>query len=166
MASFAGLNGGDYFIANVVGLDQLKNVLESLPIAVRSGVGSKALRQGAMFMQNRVKDRAPVAHLEVRNNNIRYNTRSKRVEFIKLKDEIRIVNGKKAADQVQMFITVGRAYWGMFREFGTRDQSASPFMRPAFDESVEDTIKIITSSLAQGVEDAAAKAYNANRISF
>ena len=53
-------------------------------------------------------------------------------------------------------------FYGLFGEFGTVHQTATPFMRPAFDQHVQETVTILGKELWAGIERAAKK-YNRRR---
>jgi HK97 gp10 family phage protein len=54
-------------------------------------------------------------------------------------------------------ITTGIAFYGPALEKGTGDMPAKPFMRPAFDNNVQISIKIIGDELKAEIEKAAAR---------
>jgi HK97 gp10 family phage protein len=54
-------------------------------------------------------------------------------------------------------VQTGIAFYGRALEYGTGDMPAKPYMRPAFDNNVQVTIKIIGDELKKQIEKAAAR---------
>jgi HK97 gp10 family phage protein len=73
----------------------------------------------------------------------------------KLRKNIIKVVTKKTDRDVEVGVGWGdEAWYGLFPELGTRQHSAKPFLRPAFDAEVESSIKEIGAELNRGIERA------------
>ena len=146
----------DFFTYEMKGWKELNQVLKDLPQEIRKKVIDKSMRKGGEFLRDKIREKAPVGTLEVRKNNIRTN-KNKVLKFIKLVNEINVVSGG-VENNLRLFrITTGKAYWGMFYEFGTKKQQKRPFMRPVFDENKEQVTRITFEELTKGVIDTAQK---------
>lgn len=44
------------------------------------------------------------------------------------------------------------AFYGLFHEIGAGDQTAKPFLRPAFDENIDEIVETIRSELEEATE--------------
>jgi len=71
-------------------------------------------------------------------------------ESIKIKTEV------KSGDNGSMTMKVGpdqSAFYGVFQEFGTKDQPARPFMRPAFEETKDEVLEALVTECKNRLED-------------
>jgi HK97 gp10 family phage protein len=124
----------------VLGLSELKQVLERLPQNVQRKVLSGAVRRGANSIRKDVLTRVPVGKEEPH------------PKYGRLKDNIRVIRMKGATrTEARFSVTIGRAYWGKFLEWGTSRQTATPFMRPAFDEKADQALQGVAETMAKGV---------------
>jgi HK97 gp10 family phage protein len=111
--------------AKMEGLVELKAALEALGTEVATKVGVKANRDAAKVLRDKLKQAAPFLE-----------SGSKMAEqYGHLRDNIK-VGRRKAYNQgtIVHVVSTGKAFWGMFLEFGTVKMSPKPWYRPVFDD--------------------------------
>lgn len=141
----------------ITGLAELDRALERFPQELQRKALADAWRKAGRIMAADAKDRAPV-RVATEGGFGKASGKSIRAPGF-LKSSIRLVvknvNGIPTA-----FIGWGKAaFYGAFQEFGTSRQAAKPFMRPAFDSSVQEVIREFAFQLRLGVERTAKKFY-------
>ena len=105
---------------------------------------TNAVRAGANVIRKDAKARAPVGT-------------GPTGKYGHLKDNIRVSKIKTRAGGVALALHTHKAFWGMFAEFGTRHSPARPFMRPAFDNNVNEALAVIGKRLGNNIEKSAEK---------
>lgn len=137
-------------LSRVVGLDEARRALKQLPDKVQRRVLRGATAAGARAMAKAVKDAAPVETGEQSNASKQYG---------RLKDNVRVIRLRRGyPDTTAAYrVDTGKAFWGMFLEFGTRLISARPWFRPAVDASGDKALNTIKERLASGVAREAEK---------
>lgn len=153
----------------LTGANELKAVIEKLPQVLADKVYMQALRTGANFMRDEVKARVPVADSYNQSHAFTKKGRSSsRTLLIKLRDEIRVKVLTKTDISYELAVHTGRAFWGLFFEFGTAERSTAsgagrgritphPFMRPAFEANKTKALDMIGKELGLNVEKQAAR---------
>ena len=137
------------------GVDTLKKALDILGTEVATKEGKRANRRAAVNMSKVMKDVAPVS--------TDANRSPASIKYGRLRDNIRVRLAKSRQQTAIVYnITVGRAFWGFFQEFGTKKMPANPFMRSAFDSSVGKARADQIDELKKGVERAAKRAFKAS----
>lgn len=137
----------------ISGLNDIRKVLTKLPQELGKKVTSGALRKGG----NVIRDRAIA--------NVPYSGIDRATKFAgeksyyhkHLREQISVRTIKTDHISVRMIVTVGKAFWGSFLEFGTSRQPARPWMRPAFETSKESALTTIIENLGKGLEKTAEK---------
>lgn len=80
---------------------------------------------------------------------------------VHLRDEIVVrvsVRDSSRSDEASASVGFTRdAFWGMFSEFGTVNQPAQPFLRPALDDRQDEAVRIFGDYMRRGVEKIVAK---------
>lgn len=118
----------------LTGDKQLQRRLDALSREARQETLVKAVMSGAEIVRARTEQLAPKGKTG------------------KLKQNIIKVVTKKTDRDVEVGVGWGDAAWyGRFPELGTRQHSAKPFLRPAFDTEVEPAIKEIGAELNRGI---------------
>lgn len=115
------------------GGSDLAQALGELPTRLSRSARREALRDAAAPMRARMSQLAP-----------RGNPREPN-----LKDNIGIGDAR-GEDQQEVAIAVGptiAGYYGSFQELGTSEHAAQPFARPAFDEQVGASLRILGAAL-------------------
>lgn len=125
---------------NIDGLRKLQRALTDLPERVaKKALGSAVLAGGGVVRKD-ARRRAPVA-----TGNLRKQIRTRRSKL-------------STVYNVTYFVGVGgKAFYWRFIEFGTKDQPAHPFLRPAFEENKKAAIEAIKAKLSIAIEREAAK---------
>lgn len=117
----------------VVGGARLARELATLRSRVSRSIQYKALFAGAEPMRSAMSTLAP------------YDPESK----LHLRDHIIV---RRAVDELRAAaVAIGplkKTFWGGFQEWGTAHHGAQPFARPAFDQTVHQTINVIKATLA------------------
>jgi HK97 gp10 family phage protein len=141
------------FQYRITGASELDRVLKQLPTQVAKKELTGAVMAGADIVRKNAQSRAP----------FRFEPsgpiqRSKGVTYPgELKRSIRRRVQKMGTASVTVAVGIGRAFWGMFREFGTRHEPARPWFRPAWDESKLAALNKIGLELGKRIEAAAAR---------
>lgn len=127
----------------IEGAREFERVLKQLPKGLRGKVLDNAVRAGANVVRKEAKRLAPRGANEPH------------PKFGRLVDNIRVSKDKRGRDSVNMILHTGRAFWGMFHEFGTSRMAARPFMRTAFDEHVVEALAKIGDRMGKNIEKTA-----------
>ncbi|WP_263499673.1 HK97-gp10 family putative phage morphogenesis protein [Sphingobium sp. 3R8] len=121
----------------------LKATLEGLGTEVATKVGVKANRDAAKEFQDHLAQTAPHDAIESKGNR-RYGT---------LRENIKL-RRQKAQKQGHIIhiVSIGRAFWGFFQEFGTVNMAARPWMRPAIEAWNDALVDVQLKRLREGIE--------------
>lgn len=136
---------------SIKGAAELDRVLKQLPVVVARRELTAAVMEGANIVRRAVQDAAP----------IRADATAKAIGKGKgrlpgyLKASIRRGVVKFGDASVTVAVGTGRAFYGLFTEFGTRHQAARPWFRPAWEASREAALAKIGLALGKRVERAA-----------
>jgi len=150
-----------YGKTEITGGKELARVLRALPkqLAVRDQ--NFATRKGALVIAEAIKARAPISDDVGRRRRVRS---KKTGESFQGKDYGKLVDNIKATKvksdsrfQSKYFIHIGRAFWGLFQEFGTTRHGANPFMRSGFEASREKAIGTVAVELRKRLPRTAKK---------
>lgn len=136
----------------VSGFVELEQALLKLPGEVGGRVLDRALRKGGAPMEGAAQQGAPRSSNPGPNGHM--------ADTIKLRKLPRTTDAN-----LEAHLWLGPDsdhFYGLFGEFGTVHQTATPFMRPAFDQHVQETVTILGKELWAGIERAAKK-YNRRR---
>lgn len=127
------------------GMADLKATLEALGTETATKIGVKANRDAAKQLQSILVESAPVGARETPQNK----------RYGRLRENIK-VSRRKAQKQGHIihWVTIGRAFWGFFQEFGTRFMAARPWMRPAVEAHQDQLIDAQAKGLGDGIEAA------------
>jgi len=130
--------------ARTYGAVELTRVLKKLPKEIGEKAMISALRSGAGVIKKEAKATAPRGP-------------EKQGRKKHLADSITVRKTSRRGEVPQVSVTVGKAYWGMFQEFGTRYMAANPWLRPAFDAAKEHAVVKIGKQLGKATVRAAVK---------
>lgn len=143
----------------VKGLAALAEALKALPAEIASKNGGPlktALRAAAKVIQEDAKTRAPVqsgvlrdAISVMRDPHPGEVTERYVVKPTKARKVQKIIRTKKGN------IGSTSAFYWHFLEFGTRNISARPFMRPAFEAQKQNALGVFSTNLGKGIKRAA-----------
>lgn len=143
------------------GAKEMEAVLKQLPDYIAKRVVTGALRKAAEPVLEEARRLAPVGEEAKGRVRLRRSKRGKVSvsNYGKLKLSLRIVNvpSKKTAHSATVAVSIGKAFWGMFVEFGTRFMGARPFLRPAFESKKHEALDRLGKELGDGIEKAAIK---------
>jgi len=146
---------------HIRGAREMEQVLQQLPDYIAKRVVNGALRKGAAVVLDAARARAPVGQESKGRVRLRVTKKGKVSvsNYGKLKLNLRIVNipPSKTSHSAAVAVSVGKAFWGLFVEFGTRFMRARPFMRPAFESTKYQALDVIGKALGEGIEKAAVK---------
>ena len=129
-----------YGTAKLKGADELARVLRALPDKLGDPAMASALRKGASVVKKEAAETAPK----------RTGTLRKNILIKKAKDRDR---GEVAYEVGP----AGRAFYGLFAEFGTSRQPARPWLRPAWEASKRPALDTIMKTLRKNIDRAAQK---------
>jgi HK97 gp10 family phage protein len=139
------------------GVADLKRALDELGGELATKIGRAANRRAAAGMAEVMRQNAP------------YSSESDRSKASKtyghLRDNIRVRQARaRRSDTVSVKISVGRAFWGLFQEYGTKFMAARPWMRPSFDASVQVAIDAQIDELGKGIARTAKQARRRQKV--
>ena len=146
---------------HIRGAREMEAVLRKLPDYIAKKVLNAALRDAAKPILDEARNLAPVGEESKGRMRLRTSKRGKTTvsNYGKLKLSLKIITVPAAmtVHSATVAVTVGKAFWGMFVEFGTRFMSPKPFMRPAFESRKMEALDRLGKSLGEQIEKAAAK---------
>jgi len=142
----------------LTGTKEMENVLRQLPAQISQKIVISALKKSAAPILEEARRLAPVGDESKGRMRLRRNKSGKTVvsDYGKLKTNLKITNiTKHRLHSATVAVTVGKAFWGMFLEFGTRNQKKTPFMRPAFESKKTESLNMLAKNLRLEIEKAA-----------
>jgi HK97 gp10 family phage protein len=148
----------DLMKMELLGAKETSDVIKKLPPELAKKVYTAALRKGANVFRDAMKEAAPTdSKYNRRHTMSKGKGQSKRTEFIKLRNEIKVSFTKISTISFELAIHVGRAFWGMFLEYGTTKMGARPWARPVYETKKEEALDVTGKALGEGVEKTAAR---------
>lgn len=146
----------------VHGFREIEATLKQFPLEIQKRALDSALRKGVQPILEEARLTAPWGQEETGRVRLR---RSKKGavsidNYGKLRLELRVVkiSDKLTAYASKMAVSVGKAFWGMFQEFGTRTMPNPPhkgWLRRAFDAKAGEALKRFRDEMAIGIKRAA-----------
>lgn len=141
-------------ITRIHGIEEVSALLRKLPRDIEGEALNSALQAGAREIVKEAKARAPVRSDARAIALSKKSTKGRLAGFLRASISVRSVGSRKVP---RVVVTVGKAFYGMFQEFGTRTQPARPWLRPAFDSAAPAALKKIIASLGKSIERAVNK---------
>lgn len=138
----------------VRGFKELDAVLKELPPAMQKSVLAPAVAAGARVMRREIKAATPVG-ADPSEASQTYGRARDNVVISRLRRLRRAVAGYR--------VSMGRAFWMTWYEFGTSRQPARPFFRPAVERATSEAVKAMRDALARGLERAARRLADRHR---
>ncbi len=126
----------------IKGAKELLRKLKAMDTKLAKKVTRQALRKSAKPMLAAAKSRAPVITGGLR-------------------DSLKLRAGRRKKDRVSIAVVTaagwfkGDQFYAAFVEVGTSQAPAHPYLRPAFDNTRSESLQIISSELASGIEKVA-----------
>lgn len=141
------------------GLDGLNAALAAIGQDVATKLGHKAQRKAANGIRDKLKANAPVGTGSTVKTRRTKGGTVVQFDYGRLRDNIRVRKLKnRKAHHIVYAVTVGKAFWGAFQEFGTENMAANPWFRPTFDAAAGEALDVIIATLKKGIEAHAKKA--------
>lgn len=149
----------------VTGLSELGEALKQFPVVIAQKYLRRAAYTAAALIEADAISRAPVRtgalrdHIAIFKRKSDGNTAAYAIGIRgirlnrKVKNVLRILR-KANGNRTQI---AGDVYYWQFLEFGTSKMSARPFLRPAFEANKDSAIELFRTTLADGVQAAAAE---------
>jgi len=132
------------------GFKELGKFFDELPNDIRKKTGIAALRKGAKPMLEEAKRKVPVKTGELRNSLEVKTKRTARIPVVKVQASKRkggyhahLVEYGTAAHDIRN-VLIGNVFYPVIHHPGTSPQ---PFMRPAFLQKKDETLKIVLESI-------------------
>lgn len=123
----------------IEGAKEMDKLLKLLPVKMAASILDASVRTGAVIIRDDAKSRAPVDTGELR-------------------DSIRIQKIGSKQTITEFRVGPDKNHWyGIFAEFGTSEDSAHPFLRPAFDTNASDALDKIGEQIGKKIEARAKK---------
>ena len=160
----------DGFGLDIKGLDDVDKALTKLGSEIGEKVMVGALRDAAKPIEEAMLAKVPVGKFPVlvsneKNLNRRLKGSDKRVWIApgELKKRVKIKSSKaikkkglrkgaKKDEVAQVRVGIHRAYYAQFVEFGTKYQSARPFIRPAINAKSAESIQIYKARIRHRIK--------------
>lgn len=142
----------------VRGLAELERALSRFPQELQRRELAKAWRKAGKIMRDDARDRAPVRQVTDSGFGRSRKGRVRTPGFLasQMKLIVNTINGIPTA----LIGWSKAAFYGSFLEYGTSKIAARPFMRPAFDTTVQPVIREFAFQLRLGIERTAKIFYN------
>lgn len=131
--------------SKITGAKELERVLKNLPGKLAERELTSAARAGANVIRKEARARAPRGS----------GPSAASEKYGPLHKNIRVTRMKKTGFSVEMAIHNGRAFWGGFLEWGTKNISPRPWMTPAFEVMAQPALARIGERLGKGLEKTA-----------
>lgn len=113
---------------------QLQRALEDMGEEMATKTGHQANLKAAQYMREKYVEAAPYQPGPTVKSWRKKNGDVVTADYGHLKENIRIRRDKAHKEgHIVHLVTVGRAFWGRFLEYGTVKMAARPWMRPAFE---------------------------------
>ena len=129
---------------------QLAEALSKLGEKVRKKITRRAVVAGAQVVKKRAKEIAKTKGIEDTGALIR-NIAGK-VEKQRSPDYVQINIGVRHGKPKKNAKRQDDPFYWFFHEFGTSKMAARPFIRPAFEESKERVIEVMTDKIREGLK--------------
>jgi HK97 gp10 family phage protein len=132
--------------SGISGFTEASRVLTELPQAIEQNVLQQAALAGAGIIRDAIKERAPVGGTGKKRS-------PKSKEFGRLRTNLKVRKMTKLPRGVKgAMVVIGRAFWGLFAEYGTAHQAAKPFFRPGFDAGAKQASDAMGNNLVKAIE--------------
>lgn len=132
------------------GFKEADELLRQLPRNVENRVLQASTMAGAREIRKAVKAEAPRGKGDRSPASKQYKRLSQNIKVKPLKSVRR--KGIRGAR-----VDTGKAFWGMFLEFGTRFIAAMPWFRPAVTKARDPAVNALKNALGRGIEREATK---------
>lgn len=146
---------------HIAGAKEMEQLLRQLPQQLARQTLTAALREAAQPVLEEARRLAPVGTESKGRVRLRRSKKGKVSisHYGKLKPSLRIatVPASRTPHSATVVVTVGKAFWGMFLEFGTRHMKKQPFLRPAFEARQREALNRLGQALGERIEKAAKK---------
>jgi len=142
--------------SRIEGVESASQVLRGLPIKIEERVLQQATSAGARRWARYIRAAAPIGP-ETPNPDTKRG--KQRAKYGLLKRNIRTKASKrdKRRHQRGAYVTTGNAFWGYFREVGTRHQPPLPWFRPAANRGYQAALTAMRDRLPVAIEKEAEK---------
>lgn len=124
----------------MTGALRLEKVLKALPKKLRERDGLSAVRAGATVVRKSIQAEAPVSGFD----HGKYGPLKKNIKATRVAE-------RQTRTSITVTVHTGKAYWGMFSEFGTYKMPAQPFFAPGLDAAATPALQRITVRLSSGM---------------
>jgi len=142
----------------LTGFKEFQDFLQKLPGKVAEKVVAQAAFAGAKVIRDDAKQRAPLGTVPHYSSE-----RNRRKGYLlqpgNLRKEIRARKAKRGkwGEVIYKVGMTGRAFYGLFFEFGTKKMGKRPWLRPAFDNNMSQAIEAQRKAFQRGIEREAKK---------
>lgn len=123
---------------DVVGLQSLLKSMDGIPLVMQKTLIVRALREASEPIRTRAEELAPDDPT----------TPGSRIK----ENMMTQVSDQTADGAIAKTGASRKGFVGEFAEFGTIHQSADPFLRPAYDEKLDEAVRTLGQVLAEGIE--------------
>lgn len=135
----------------IEGAAELEKVLKMLPKQITEKVLVSSVRAGANIVKKEMEARAPIG-TEIKKR------KGRTLPPGTLKKGIKTRRDKKSGASVTIKVGVfKKGFYGQFLEFGTKEISAKPFLRPAWEQTKMEALEKIGQALGKNIQKAAKK---------
>jgi len=140
----------------LTGLREMENVLRQIPAEMSVKIVTAALKKSAVPILDEARSLAPLGKESKGRTRVRNNKKGNTVvsDYGKLKTSLKIINITKYRPgySATVAVSVGKAFWGMFLEFGTKYMGKKPFMRPAFESKKAAAVSLLAMNLRKELD--------------
>lgn len=137
------------------GASELEALLKELPQRIAKNAVNHSLMAGAAVVVKELQATAPVG--PDAGGKLRHGKGGGAKNYGKLRDNIKRATLKAGTASMTVGVGIGKAFWGMFQEFGTSRMPAHPWFRRAWEASKRAALDAIGRDLGKSIEREALK---------
>ena len=149
----------DSVVVKIEGADELQNLMRTVQPRVRKKHLRRSTTQSAALVRDAVRKAAPVDTGKLRKN-IRSKSRKGKRFYTKASVFINVADRTQGREISGKFMSTGNkgadkkdAYYWRFLEFGTKHQTAQPFIRPTAENMLRKVTAHIVSATRRGITE-------------
>lgn len=146
--------------ANLTGFRELAAAMRELGARTAKNTLRRAVSAGAAVVRNEARSRAPVDTGEMKKDIQMKREKDQRGGPLAARFSVFVRSGKKSRLAGRARDVQKDSFYWKFVEYGTSKMPAQPFMRPSFESTKEEAVRVIGETLDQGVQQAARELAN------
>lgn len=144
---------------HVSGFRELEKTLKAMGPQIATKAGNEGLRKATNQLRDIVRANAPKGDQPTKRTWRNKDGSQGRADYGRLRQNIKTRKQRsKKAHTLRFLLTTTNAFWGRFSEFGTENEPARPWFKPALDQAAGQVSQTIATELRKAIDRAARKA--------